>query len=79
MNIQTLRNDFPALQNYIWFQNGGVSMTPAPVAAEHARLMKELLDRGPCISYIPTKNIRADRRRWLGWPGSFRFRRMNWL
>ena len=55
MNIQTLRNDFPALQNYIWFQNGGVSMTPAPVAAEHARLMKELLDRGPMHIVYPNE------------------------
>jgi len=55
MNIQTLRNDFPALQNYIWFQNGGVSMTPAPVAAEHARLMKELQDRGPMHIVYPNE------------------------
>ena len=53
MNIQTLRNDFPALQNYIWFQNGGVSITPAPVAAEHARLMQALLDRGPVHIVYP--------------------------
>lgn len=53
MDIQTLRNDFPALRNYTWFQNGGVSMTPAPVAKEHARLMQELLERGPMHIVYP--------------------------
>jgi hypothetical protein len=39
MDIRAIRRDFPALENYIWLQNGGVSVTPAPVVQEHARLM----------------------------------------
>ena len=53
MNIHTIRNDFPALENYIWFQNGGVSITPQPVADEHARRMRELLQRGPMHLVYP--------------------------
>lgn len=48
-----VRADFPALENYIWFQNGGVSITPSPVAEEHARLMRELLARGPMHIVYP--------------------------
>jgi cysteine desulfurase/selenocysteine lyase len=44
---ESWRADYPALGEYIWFQNGGVSITPTPVAAEHNRLMQEILDRGP--------------------------------
>ncbi|MFC1526556.1 aminotransferase class V-fold PLP-dependent enzyme [Candidatus Latescibacterota bacterium] len=47
IDIKGVRALFPALDNYVWFQNGGVSITPAPVAQEHARLMAELLARGP--------------------------------
>ena len=53
MNVIEVRANFPALQNYTWFQNGGVSITPAPVAAEHARLMRELLERGPMHLIYP--------------------------
>ena len=73
MNIPTIRNDFPALDNYIWFQNGGVSITPRPVADEHARLMRELLQRGPMHIVHPDeenskreRSIRANRRVLLG-------------
>lgn len=59
MDIQAIRADFPALRNYTWFQNGGVSITPTPVADEHARLMRELLDRGPMhIIYPEEENPR---------------------
>lgn len=47
MDILKIREDFPALKRYVWFQNGGVSVTPAPVAEEHIRLMREILERGP--------------------------------
>ncbi|MDP6775372.1 MAG: aminotransferase class V-fold PLP-dependent enzyme [Candidatus Latescibacteria bacterium] len=47
MDIDGIREDFPALKTFVWFQNGGVSITPAPVADAHSRLMRELLDRGP--------------------------------
>lgn len=55
MNIdnQTIRDQFPALRNYTWFQNGGVSITPNVVADEHARLMQELLARGPMHIVYP--------------------------
>ena len=45
--ICEIRRDFPALDTFVWFQNGGVSITPRPVADRHAELMAELRDRGP--------------------------------
>ena len=61
-SIETVRNDFPALADYVWFQNGGVSITPRPVAKEHARLMDELLERGPMhIVYPDEENPRRER------------------
>lgn len=53
LDAAAARAQFPALQNYVWFQNGGVSITPAPVAEEHARLMRELLERGPLHIIYP--------------------------
>ncbi|MEE3235183.1 MAG: aminotransferase class V-fold PLP-dependent enzyme [Candidatus Latescibacterota bacterium] len=55
--IATWRADFPALKEYIWFQNGGVSITPSPVAIEHNRLMQELLNRGPMHIVHPEDEI----------------------
>jgi len=57
MDIQAIRKEFPALRNYIWFQNGGVSITPRCIAAEHARLMQELLDRGPMHIVYPDEEF----------------------
>jgi selenocysteine lyase/cysteine desulfurase len=45
--VRAIREDFPALRRYVWFQNGGVSLTPAPVHAEYVRLLQEALERGP--------------------------------
>lgn len=53
MDIEAIRRDFPALENYTWFQNGGVSITPEPVAAEHGRRMEEILRRGPMHIVYP--------------------------
>ena len=53
MDINKIRADFHALKNYTWFQNGGVSITPEPIAAEHARLMRELFERGPMHIVYP--------------------------
>lgn len=53
IDVQELRVEFPALQNYVWFQNGGVSITPTPIAGEHARLMRELYERGPMHIVYP--------------------------
>lgn len=53
LDIESIRREFPALRNYTWFQNGGVSITPQCVADEHARLMKELLERGPMHIVYP--------------------------
>ena len=46
MDIQAIRRDFPALEQYTWFQNGGVSITPVPVAAEYTRWTEEMVRRG---------------------------------
>ena len=53
IDIEAVRADFPALETFTWFQNGGVSITPRPVADEHARLMRELLERGPMHIVYP--------------------------
>jgi cysteine desulfurase / selenocysteine lyase len=45
--IRSIRAQFPPLETFVWFQNGGVSITPRPVADYHAELMAELRDRGP--------------------------------
>lgn len=53
IDVEKVRGDFPALKNYIWLQNGGVSITPLPVAREHAARMEELLERGPLHIAFP--------------------------
>ena len=60
--VLALRNDFPALDTFVWFQNGGVSITPRPVADYHAELMAELRDRGPMHIAYPEEEYprRAD-------------------
>ncbi|MDE3258915.1 MAG: aminotransferase class V-fold PLP-dependent enzyme [Gemmatimonadota bacterium] len=64
MNIGKIRSDFPALGNFVWFQNGGVSITPAPVAEAHIGLMRELLERGPMhIAYPDEEYPRRERSR----------------
>ena len=55
------RADFPALGGLVWFQNGGVSLTPRPVAEAHAALMEELFRRGPLhIAYPAEEYPRRD-------------------
>ncbi len=51
--VEKIRADIPALEQYVWFQNGGVSVTPRAIAAEHARLMEELVTRGPMHIVYP--------------------------
>ena len=53
VDIESVRREFPALQQYVWFQNGGVSITPRRVADHHARLMDELTERGPMHIVYP--------------------------
>ena len=53
IDVVAVRSQFPALSNYVWFQNGGVSITPEPIAREHIRLMEELLERGPMHIIYP--------------------------
>lgn len=53
MDIESIREEFPALNNYTWFQNGGVSITPRCIAQVHVRLMEELLQRGPMHIVYP--------------------------
>ncbi len=62
LSAERLRQDFPALKNYIWFQNGGVSITPRPVAQAHARLMAELFERGPLHIAFPEEEYPRRRR-----------------
>lgn len=47
IDVETTRKQFPALSEFVWFQNGGVSLTPVPVAQRLSELMQELLERGP--------------------------------
>ncbi|MEZ4524039.1 MAG: aminotransferase class V-fold PLP-dependent enzyme [Thermomicrobiales bacterium] len=51
--IDEIRSGIPPLARYVWFQNGGVSVTPRPIADEHARLMNELYERGPMHIVYP--------------------------
>ena len=53
IDLDRVRGEFPALENVVWFQNGGVSITPLPVAREHAERMQELLERGPMHIAFP--------------------------
>ena len=55
MDVQAIRRDFPALAQYTWFQNGGVSITPVPVAAEYARWTEETVRRGPLHIVYPAE------------------------
>ena len=59
INLHAIRAQFPALANYVWFQNGGVSITPEPVAREHIQLMEELLARGPRLRQAVLSGGRA--------------------
>jgi cysteine desulfurase / selenocysteine lyase len=60
--IDAIRRLFPALQQYTWFQNGGVSITPKPVADEHAVRMAEILTRGPVHIVYPEEEYPRRRR-----------------
>jgi len=51
--VRDIRALFPALETFVWFQNGGVSITPTPVADYHTGLMIELRDRGPMHIVYP--------------------------
>ena len=62
VDVGAVRAQFPALSNYVWFQNGGVSITPEPVAREHLRLMEELLARGPMHIIYPEEEYPRRRR-----------------
>ncbi len=56
-DIARIRAGIPALKNYVWFQNGGVSVTPSDIASVHSRLMQELLDRGPMHIVYPEEEL----------------------
>lgn len=57
MDIEAIRSEFPALSRYTWFQNGGVSILPRCVTDVHARLMQELLERGPMHIVYPDEEF----------------------
>lgn len=62
IDVAAVRAQFPALANFVWFQNGGVSITPEPIAREHIRLMEELLARGPLHVIYPEEEYPRRRR-----------------
>lgn len=47
------RSDFPALDQFTWFNNGVVSLTPAPVTDEYVARIRELSSRGPMHVSFP--------------------------
>ena len=57
IDVAEVRALFPALDTFVWFQNGGVSITPRPVADEHTRLMQELFERGPMHIAYPDEEM----------------------
>ena len=57
IDVNAIRREFPALKHFTWFQNGGVSITPRPVAEFHAGLMDELLQRGPMHIVYPDEEL----------------------
>lgn len=57
IDVQEARSHFPALDTFVWFQNGGVSLTPGPVAEAHAALMQELYQRGPVHIAYPEEEL----------------------
>jgi selenocysteine lyase/cysteine desulfurase len=55
------RADFPALDQFVWLQNGGVSLVPRPVHAVHVGLLDEAFRRGPLhIAYPDEEYPRRD-------------------
>jgi len=62
IDVSAVRAQFPALANYVWFQNGGVSITPETVAREHISRMEELLARGPLHVIYPEEEYPRRRR-----------------
>ena len=57
IDVREARSHFPALETFVWFQNGGVSITPRPVADVHAALMHELFERGPVHIAYPDEEM----------------------
>ncbi len=51
--LEKIRADIPALAHSVWFQNGGVSVTPRAIAAEQMRFMREMVERGPMHIVYP--------------------------
>ena len=62
MDLEKIRADFPALERYTWFHNGGVAVLPRPVAEELDRLNRELLERGPMhVVHLDEEMARRER------------------
>ncbi|MDP6446179.1 MAG: aminotransferase class V-fold PLP-dependent enzyme [Pirellulaceae bacterium] len=53
LDIAAIRDEFPALQKYTWFQNGSVSITPRSVTAAFDARMAEIHQRGPLHIVYP--------------------------
>lgn len=67
------RKDFPALDQFIWFDNGVVSITPLPVAHEYMDRIEEVTRRGPAHVCFPAEEYprrSASRQRIAGFIGA---------
>ena len=53
MDINAIQKDFPALAHGPFFDNGTVSLTPAPVSAALERILHDTLDSGPPHVLLP--------------------------
>lgn len=62
IDVAAVRAQIPALANSVWFQSGGVSLTPEPVAREHIRRLEELSARGPLHVLDPEAELPRRRR-----------------
>ena len=62
--LMARRADFPALDQFIWLQNGGVSLVPRPVHELHVALVADAFRRGPShIAYSAEEYPRRERSR----------------
>ena len=57
MDVEAVRGEFPVVDDCVWMQNGGVSITPHTVAKVHDGLMRELLVRGPMHILHPEEEL----------------------
>ena len=54
MDIDKIRSQVPALSNFVWFQNGFVSLTPTPIAENTPALCGNSTKRARCTCCTPS-------------------------